>query len=85
MTVHTLSIAPGRAQGLFETMSQEMRLRNYSHKTLKAYRSCIRTFVRYFSPKHPRKISNSEIRTFLLHLMNDEQWEASSVNQMFTP
>ena len=72
-----------RTPGLFEVLRQELKLRNYSFKTLKSYRSCIRTFVRYFSPKHPRDVSNDEIRTFLLHLIEEEHWEASSVNQMF--
>lgn len=32
---------------------------------------------------HPLFLSNDEIRTFLLHLIEEEHWEASSVNQMF--
>jgi len=70
-------------RGLFEVLRQELKLRNYSHKTTSAYQSCIRKFVRYFSPKHPRDVSNEEIREFLVHLVRDERWEASSENQMF--
>lgn len=68
--------------GLFETVRREMRLRGYSQKTIKAYQSCIRTLVRHFRPKHPRELSDGHLRSFLLHLLEDEQWEASSVNQM---
>ena len=39
---------------LFEVLGREMRLRNHSHKTIKAYVSCIRSLVAHFSPRHPR-------------------------------
>jgi len=41
--------------GFFEAVRRELRLRNYSHKTIKAYVSCLRSFVRYFHPQHPRE------------------------------
>ncbi len=69
--------------GFFETIRREMRIRNYSHKTIKAYLSCLRLFVHYFHPKHPREISEKEIRCFLLYLLEERKFEASSVNQVF--
>lgn len=68
---------------LFEVLTQEMRLRGYSPKTLKAYKSCIRSFASYFSPKHPKQLSSEEVRSYLLHLLVDEKRPASSVNQVF--
>ncbi len=68
--------------GLFETLRREMRLKGYSHKTVKAYQSCIRTLVRHYWPKHPRELSSEDLRSFLLHLLEKEHWKASSVNQM---
>lgn len=68
--------------GLFETVRREMRLRNYSPKTIKAYKSCLRTFTRYFSPRHPRDLSDADIRKYLLHLIETEQYAASTVNQV---
>jgi integrase/recombinase XerD len=67
---------------LFETLRTEMRLRNYSHKTTKAYRSCIRRFIRHIHPKHPREATDSDIRGFLLHLIEIEHYSASSINQI---
>jgi len=68
--------------GLFETVRQEMRLRNYSLKTIKAYKSCLRTFTRYFSPRHPRDLTGADIRKYLLHLIQTERHAASTVNQV---
>jgi integrase/recombinase XerD len=68
--------------GLFETVRREMRLRNYSHKTIKAYQSGIRTFVQHIKPKHPRDATDADIRGFLIHLVDDEDFAASTVNQI---
>ena len=69
--------------GLFETVRKEMLLRNYSGKTIQSYLSCLRAFVRYISPLHPRKIKNDDIRAYLLHLIENENVAASTVNQVF--
>jgi site-specific recombinase XerD len=69
--------------GFYEKVRQELRLRNYSHKTIKSYTSCLRSFVKYFYPKHPRDISNEEIRKYLLYLIDEKQWQAATINQVF--
>ena len=73
---------PAPRQGLFEVLQQELTLRGYSHKTLKAYRSCLRSFVNYFAPRHPRELTNEDIREYLLHLIDVEKFTAGSVNQV---
>lgn len=69
--------------GFYQKVRDELQLRNYSHKTIKTYLSCLRTFVNYFKPKHPRKISNEEIKKYLLFLIEGKKWQASTINQMF--
>lgn len=75
--------AATRQPTFFETVRREMRLRNYSHKTVKAYLSCLRAFVRYFRPRHPRQLSNGDIRNYLLHLLEIECRSSGTVNQVF--
>jgi len=70
-------------QTLFGVLSREMRLRNYSHTTIKAYKSCIRTFVSHFRPRHPRDLGNAEIREYLVHLLVEKNRPASTVNQVY--
>lgn len=72
-----------RSAGLFETVRREMRLRNYSHKTVKAYLSCLRSFVRYFRPRHPRELTEEDIREYLLNLLEHKSLAAGTVNQVF--
>jgi integrase/recombinase XerD len=59
-----------------------MRMRNYSHKTVKSYVSCLRAFVRYFRPKHPRELGMEELRLYLLHTI-ESGYATGTVNQVF--
>jgi hypothetical protein len=38
-------------------LRKELRLRDYSRKTLKAYTSCVRSFLSYFAPRHPLELT----------------------------
>ena len=69
--------------GLFEVLTQEMRLRNYSSKTIKAYKSTVRSLAKHFQPRHPRDLGNEDIRAYLLHLLMNKQHSAGTVNQVF--
>jgi len=71
------------AEGFYATVRKEMRLRNYSHKTIKSYLSCLRSLVKYFHPRHPRVLTEQDIKDYLVHLLIDEKQAASSVNQVF--
>jgi integrase/recombinase XerD len=75
--------SPENSVGLFEVLRRELKLRNYSYKTLKAYRSCLRSFIKYFSPRHPRELSNEDIRRYLLYLIEEKHYSAGSINQAF--
>lgn len=69
--------------GLIETYRQELRLRNYSPKTIKGYTSFLRRFVRYFRPRHPRVLTNADVREYLIYLFEQEGLAPASVNQAY--
>lgn len=71
------------ANKLFEVLRQELTLRNYSNKTFKAYRSCLRGFVKYFAPRHPRELTENNIRAYLLYLIEQKHLSISTINQVF--
>lgn len=52
---------------LFERYRQELRVRGYSPRTVKAYATCLRAYVRFLHPRHPREAEADEVRAFLLH------------------
>jgi site-specific recombinase XerD len=57
------------SSALFERYRQEMRLRGYALRTIKAYVVCLRAFVRFLHPKLPRDAELDDIKAFLLHSM----------------
>src|SRR5512140_567139 len=69
--------------GLLETLRQELRLRNYSPKTIKSYTSCVRRFFRYFLPRHPRELAGEDIRKYLMHLFEESHLASASVSQAY--
>ena len=78
-------IPPSRLQvsGDLETFRRELRIRNYSPKTIKAYSSCLRAFFGFFPCRAPRSLSEQDIRRYLLHQLEVEELSSSTVNQIF--
>jgi site-specific recombinase XerD len=68
--------------GLLELLRQELKLMNYSYKTVSVYSSCLMGPVRNFAPRHPRELSSTDIRNYLLHLIKDDGIAPSTVNQV---
>lgn len=63
-------------------LQREMRLRNYSHKTIKAYRSCVRSLVAYAAGRPLETLTGGDLRSYLLRLMEAENRSAAFVNQV---
>lgn len=68
---------------LFAALTREMRLRNYSDKTIKAYKSCIRTLASYAAPTHPRDLTSNELHQFFVHhQVEEKKLSAGTISQM---
>ena len=67
---------------IISEVKKELVLRNYRHGTIKAYKSNLRNFIKYFSPRHPRDLTSDDIRNYLVHLLTEEQLTGSTVNQV---
>jgi site-specific recombinase XerD len=74
----------GKGPGLFEVLRRELKLRNYSNKTFKAYRSHLREFTKYISPKHPRELNEQDVRDYLLHLIHDRNFTSGTIGQVIS-
>lgn len=70
------------APTVLSVLAQEMKLRHYSPKTLKSYKSCLRAFMRHMAPRHPRELSSDDIRAYLLYLIDEKKLSAAYINQM---
>ena len=61
---------------LRDQMEEDLRIRRYSKKTRTEYVRCAANFVRYFM-KSPDQMGEKEIRTFLVHLVEERKVSAS--------
>jgi site-specific recombinase XerD len=61
---------------------RELRLRGYSHKTVKSYLSCLRSFMKYAAPHDPRELDIQDFRGFLTHLAEVKELAPASIHAM---
>lgn len=66
---------------LLEKVREEIRRRNYSYRTEKAYTRWIVRFVRFNGYTHPLKMGKEEVVKFLNWLANERNVAASTQNQ----
>ena len=74
---------------LIEIIEQEMSLRNYSQRTIKAYTRIVKDLYKYYK-KPLRSLSESEIKKYLLHKQNKKlssqtiSLHANAINFLYT-
>jgi integron integrase len=68
---------------VFDTLNSEIKLRHYSSKTLKAYRSWTRHFQTFTKAKDYRALTPQDGVDFLSYLAAEKQVSASSQHQAF--
>ena len=66
---------------LYDKMEAELKLLRYSDSTREAYLRCSRIFVKHFM-RPPTQMGESEIRSFLTHLI-DEEHASESKQKMY--
>jgi len=76
-----VSPTPSQAKSILQVFEQELRIRNYSPKTIKSYLSCLRSFENFFKPRKLSELSNENIREFIIHKIEKEKLSAGTVNQ----
>lgn len=68
---------------VYKKISDEIKVRHYSPKTLKAYTTWTRKFQQYIKNKEPEFLDIEDVKAFLTHLAVDQKVSASSQNQAF--
>jgi integrase/recombinase XerD len=64
---------------LRQTMTEDMRLRNMSPRTIETYLAQVARFAAYFNAS-PDRLGPEHVRQYLLHLVEDNHAASSSVN-----
>jgi integron integrase len=68
---------------LIVNLSEEIKTRHYSRKTLKAYADWCRHYQRYLKNKPPEELSESDVKQYLTYLAVQCKVAASTQNQAF--
>lgn len=70
-------------QAAFSQLSNEIKVRHYSPKTLKTYSSWVCKLQYFIKNKDPDLLSTTDVKAFLTHLAVEKKVSASSQNQAF--
>jgi integron integrase len=66
---------------LLGVLRDRLRTKHYSVRTMQAYESWTRRYIRFHRGRHPRSMDVQELRDFLTHLAKDLRVAASTQNQ----
>lgn len=66
---------------LLQQMQSQMRLRQMSPRTIEAYTSWVRRYVRFHRLRHPAEMGPAEVRSFLAWLVEQGRVSASTQGQ----
>ncbi len=70
-------------QKLYKALDTEIKLRHYSAKTLKSYKSWLRRFQEFVQHQRPETLDNQDVKAFLSALATQHKVAASTQNQAF--
>jgi integrase/recombinase XerD len=76
-----VAAAPEKVDTTLRLVERELKIRNYSAKTIKSYGSCLRSCEHFFAPKRLGDLSNDDVKKYLLHQIEKEKLSAGTVNQ----
>jgi integrase/recombinase XerD len=71
----------GSQQRLLRLCEQKLSLKGYSENTKRVYRDQLKLFMMYFQKRSPEELEESDIRQYLLHLVERKKIGRSSQNQ----
>ncbi|MFK8102021.1 MAG: tyrosine-type recombinase/integrase, partial [Saprospiraceae bacterium] len=71
-----------RYQDAVDALERWIRLKQYSHSTLKTYKLYFSQFLRHYNAKDPKDITKEEIMSYLYHLTQKKQLSESAQNQI---
>lgn len=78
----SMSTSPLRSpQAVFDELERILRLRHASPRTIEAYQSWTRRFIRYHGRRHPAELGEHEVSAFLTHLAIERSVSSSTQNQ----
>ncbi len=66
---------------LLDLYREQIRLKQYSHRTEETYVKWVREYILYHGKRHPKEMREPEIKKFITHLVVERKVSASTQNQ----
>jgi integrase/recombinase XerD len=66
---------------LLDIYEREMKIRNYSFRTIKTYSSMLRRFINRFQPLQPNEITISQIKDYFYSILEDDNLGTCTIDQ----
>ena len=66
---------------LLDQLSDQIRLKQYSHRTEKTYVLWVRQYILFHKKRHPKEMGAQEIKQFISNLVSEKNVSASTQNQ----
>jgi hypothetical protein len=63
---------------LLDQVADALRVKHYSYRTEQTYVDWIRRYILFHNKRHPREMSETEIRTFITYLATERHLSAAS-------
>jgi integrase/recombinase XerD len=65
-----------------DALRRELRIRNYSPKTIKTYVSCVKAFEEYSSPRRVQVLTADDVREYLLYQIEERKMSSGTISQI---
>jgi integrase/recombinase XerD len=65
-----------------EALRRELRIRDYSPKTIKTYVSCVKAFEEYSSPRRVQVLTADDVREYLLYQIEERKMSSGTISQI---
>jgi site-specific recombinase XerD len=62
-------------------LEKNLKLQRYSYSTVKTYKVFFSLLLAYYPDRHPESLEKEDIMRFLLHMVEERNWSASTQNQ----
>lgn len=76
------TVTPARYEAAVLALEECLRLKRYSHRTIKAYKHSLRAFIRRYDDQKPSQITRKQINTYVHELVRDKHITESYQNQI---
>lgn len=79
---HNFKVLNEGQKKAIQDLEEKLTLKQYSHNTLKTYKSWFRQFLLYYADLHPQEINTDQIRDYIIHRVQENGISESSQNQL---